>query len=1112
VAGKKKYELEIMISGGTNASLSASIQRAKREISSLERQAGLSAKAVGDSFGGMSVKGIDTLGKISDQVFGAIAKGSKVAAAGVAGLIGASTMVGMGFEQQMSTVQAISQASAADMEKLNALAKKMGETTQFTAEEAGQGLEYMAMAGWKTQDMLKGLPGIMNLAAASGEDLGRVSDIVTDAMTAFGMAADESDRFADVLAQASSSSNTNVAMMGETFKYVAPVAGALGYTIEEVALAAGLMANTGIKAEQAGTAMRAMFTNLAKPTKQMQGYMDALSLSLVDEKGEMKSLSQLLNDLRTGFSNLTEAEKAEYAAGIAGKEGMSGLLAIVNTSEDDFKKLTEEINNSAGAAEAMSKMRMDNLKGDLTLLSSAAQGVGIKLYEGFSVDMREAAQYAVAWVSSFTDRLEEDIPTARRLMKNFGKWLEEFFGPVVGIGKWLAKNPQVIEGGIAGITSALLTFKAVKAAKNGVKLLSSLSGIVSAWPVAAAGLAIGAIVGITTAIQEAERKAAQQSLAEHFGDITLSLKDLEEAARNTLGEGLFQSIDELSEAGEKTSKIYDSMQSGIREINKAGWKLSLGIEVDTQSYVSAVDQYVKDAQEYITSRGYELKLAVGIVMGEEGGGLLENSDAFYQSLYNQLEPLKQGLQETLQDITENGLTLDKDKIVRDYLDEISEVTAMISDAQSAAKLQMIQDDFSGAALTPETFQNYQDALNEYAKEAIESIDSSSEQILASLNAQRMLGEQGKDGGISQEEFEAQSEAVRQKRYARKAQVLNGVYQATRDTVMDTYGGDIAPALEAVNQSLDESLNGLKTKGLYAPEDWGNAAQIAVLDAASQNHMSKANKDAIGELLKGMEPNQEQMQLLIEQYKKAGGDLNDAMVQGVLESMDEADALGAVSGNEDSLWSLLGKKAADDPVMATAILASKEAGAKYGDSCIEEIKRKRSDAEQEAENFLSAVRAKFEQGTAPVTVPLPVTFQMVEAYSRGVDISGKTDLPQHGDGGIFNSRHIAEVAEEGPEAIIPIEHSGRALELWRETGRLLGAYEEHNYDRMYEGLTAGTIIENNSSSPFAPVCNLTINVPGGESVRSQIAAGASDGFDRFIEYMERYKRELYRAAF
>ena len=200
----------------------------------------------------------------------------------------------------------------------------MGETTKFSAEEAGKGLEYMAMAGWKTKDMISGLPGIMNLAAASGEDLGSVSDIVTDAMTAFGMSADESARFADVLAQASSNSNTNVGMMGETFKYVAPVAGAFGYTVEDVAVATGLMANAGIKAEKAGTAMRTMLTNLAKPTKQMQGYMDKLSLSLVDGKNKMKPFDQQLREMRASFSKLSEAERAEYAAGIAGKEGMSG--------------------------------------------------------------------------------------------------------------------------------------------------------------------------------------------------------------------------------------------------------------------------------------------------------------------------------------------------------------------------------------------------------------------------------------------------------------------------------------------------------------------------------------------------------------------------------------------------------------------------------------------------------------------------------------------------------------------------------------------------------------------------------------------------------------------
>lgn len=322
MAGKKNYELEILISGGTDASLSASIRKARKELDTLEQKAGISAKNVNDSFGGMSVKGIDALGSASDRFFSTMVKGSKLAAAGTAALLSASTAVGMGFEAQMSTVQAISQASGADMEKLNALAKNMGETTQFSAQEAGQALEYMAMAGWKTQDMMQGLPGVMYLAAASGEDLGTVSDIVTDAMTAFGLQADQSAHFADVLAQASSNSNTNVAMMGNTFQYVAPVAGAFGYSIEDVAIATGLMANAGIKAEKSGTALRALLTNLAKPTKQVRGYMEELSLSLADSSGKMKPFRQLLEEMRQKFAGLTEAQKAEYAAGIAGKEGI----------------------------------------------------------------------------------------------------------------------------------------------------------------------------------------------------------------------------------------------------------------------------------------------------------------------------------------------------------------------------------------------------------------------------------------------------------------------------------------------------------------------------------------------------------------------------------------------------------------------------------------------------------------------------------------------------------------------------------------------------------------------------------------------------------------------
>ena len=527
--GKKNYELEIVISGGTDASLASSIQHARQELSGLERQAGLSNQNMGE--------GINTLGKMSDKVFGGIVKGAKLAAAGTLALLSSSAAVGMGFESQMSTVQAISQASAGDMKRLTELAKEMGETTQFSAQEAGQGLEYMAMAGWKTQDMINGLPGIMYLAAASGEELGAVSDIVTDAMTAFGMEASQSAHFADVLAQASASSNTNVAMMGETFQYVAPVAGAFGYTVEDVAVATGLMANAGIKGQKAGTAMRTMLTNLAKPTKQMRGYMEALSISLVDSEGNMKPLSQQMIELRESFSGLSEAEKAEYAAGIAGKEGMSGLLAMVSASDEDFEKLTQAIGNSSGAAQEMSEVRLDNLIGDWTLLKSAAQGSGIEIFGGFSGGLRSLVQDATGWLTSFTGQLRENMPTIQRQVKQFGAGIKEGFQPVLDLGGWCLEHPDVIKGTLTGIVAAMGAFKTAQAAKNGVALLGKLSGMVSAWPVAAFGLAAGAIAGIVVAVRENNKRLKKEDMAKRFGNITLSMEELDETARMIVDNG-----------------------------------------------------------------------------------------------------------------------------------------------------------------------------------------------------------------------------------------------------------------------------------------------------------------------------------------------------------------------------------------------------------------------------------------------------------------------------------------------------------------------------------------------------------------------------------------------
>lgn len=317
-----------------------------------------------------------------------------------------SVKAGMSFDAAMSEVSAISGATGDDFDALRAKALEMGASTKFSASESAEALTYMAMAGWKTEDMLDGIEGIMHLAAASGEDLALTSDIVTDALTGFGLSAADSGRFADVLAAASSNANTNVAMLGESFKYIAPVAGALGYTAEDTAVALGLMANSGIKGSQAGTSLRGALSSMIKPSDNVYGAMVRLGLAtedavvaMVNEDGTSKSLAETMGILREAFSTLTEAEQAEYAANIFGREAMSGMLAIINASDEDFNKLTAAINDSSGAAKEMSNVMIDNLAGDVTIFKSALEGAQIVVSDQLTPTLREFVQFGSSAIS-----------------------------------------------------------------------------------------------------------------------------------------------------------------------------------------------------------------------------------------------------------------------------------------------------------------------------------------------------------------------------------------------------------------------------------------------------------------------------------------------------------------------------------------------------------------------------------------------------------------------------------------------------------------------------------------------------------------------------------------
>lgn len=321
----------------------------------------------------------------------------------IVGVGAAAVKTATDFEAGMSEVKAISGATGSEFDALRDKAIEMGAKTKFSASDSADAFKYMAMAGWDASQMMDGIAGIMDLAAASGEDLATTSDIVTDALTAFGLQARDSAHFADVLAQASSKSNTNVGLMGETFKYVAPIAGALGYSIEDTAVAIGLMANSGIKGSQAGTALRSTITRLAKPVGEAEKAVNDLGISITNADGTMKPLSQTMVELREKFAGLTEEQKAQYAAMLAGQEGMSGLLAIVNASDEDFQKLTDEINNANGAAEDMASVMMDNTAGAVEQLKGALESAWILIGEKLTPYIRQLAEWITGLVEKFNN-------------------------------------------------------------------------------------------------------------------------------------------------------------------------------------------------------------------------------------------------------------------------------------------------------------------------------------------------------------------------------------------------------------------------------------------------------------------------------------------------------------------------------------------------------------------------------------------------------------------------------------------------------------------------------------------------------------------------------------
>lgn len=470
------------------------------------------------------------------------------------------------FEYAMSAVEAISDATGEEMDALTEKAKQIGLTTVYTAQQSANAMEYMAMAGWDADEMLSGMEGMVNLAAAAGEDLAQVSDIVTDNLTAFGMEASETGHFADVLAAAAANSNTNIQKMGDSFKSSSAVAGALGYTVEDVAVALGLMANNAVKGSRAGTALRNIFNGFVSGMTLTGASFGEVEVSAVNADGSIKGFLETIDELRGWFGQMTGAEKIQNAYEIAGLRGYNGLLALLNATEADYEGLYEDINNCAGAAERMAQVKLDNMKGDLTILKSAMEGFAIAVGEQFEPEARGLYQ-------TLTDLTD---------------WGSQF----------VRDNPVLVKT-LAGTAAGLLGISTVLTGIAAAKKLIAFAGIGADALLLAGG--VGAVVAaMHAARQEMEEIApSAKTLTEETREATAAIREARDAYNETEDSTLAAAevaaryaakLRLLEAAGEASDAVNSEYQITLGRLLDLMPELADSIDITTDAYGREVYQ------------------------------------------------------------------------------------------------------------------------------------------------------------------------------------------------------------------------------------------------------------------------------------------------------------------------------------------------------------------------------------------------------------------------------------------------------------------------------------------------------------------------------------------
>ncbi|MDE7248260.1 MAG: phage tail tape measure protein [Lachnospiraceae bacterium] len=1116
----KEYELAIKIAGEVEKSFYESTKLTQKELKNIAKQAAMTATAAETSYGSIGSKiskglkdaepAFSGLERAAQASFKSLVFMAGTAGAGIsAGLIG-SIHVGSEFESAFAGVKKTVNASSEELAQMRDDIRQMArEEIPATAAELSEIAESGGQLGIHNENIIEFTATMANMDVATNLSSEDAATEFAQFANIVDMSQDHFDNLGStVVALGNNMATTEADIMAMGMR-IAAAGDQVQLSEADIMAYSAALSSVGIEAEAGGTAFSKLLTKLQMAVETGEGLknyakvagMTGTEFKKAFEEDATTAINAFLSGLNDTERNGMSAIAVLDEMGLTEVRLRDTLLRASNASEmfEDALEMSSEAWEENNALTKEAEQRYKTMESQTAMTGNKITDLGISVYD----DLRPGLTEGIGLVNEFIDSMagQEDVigdmidsatkkmPTMVREAKNAGDAISDFAEPFLAVGGWLADNPGVITGSIAGIGTALATYKVASGVSALVGALGSLN------PVGMAIMGLGGvaavITGIGTSVKKAANDAKKANLDAHFGNIALSLSDLQETAAHIIQSRDLDAVRESVLAMDEAEGIADSIKDTTDALNKMNWKISMGMELgeaEKDEYRNQIESYISSTQEYLTQKQYAVNIAVGVLTDDdlEGKDIVSKVNQFYAAKQNELQKLGTDLNNAITEAFNDGLLeIDEVEKITKLQAQMAEIQNALAGAEYDANLELMKSKYLAGDLDADSFINLQAELKEQTAAASEEYEKSF--VMAATNAKVML----QDGAIDQTEYDRMVAEFQENYLEQMGELQSKASSFQTQAIMEQYGDEIngIDLNEKIRERLDSALGNIAA-GNNAVGSWDADSIYKLMDL----DMDKSTKAALSELWEEMQPQFEQQQRTIEQYREAGMAIPESIEEGMLDSA----AIGALVGDQNAIYAMMGAEARNNPEYMAMMEDLREQGAYI--------------PEQIAAGITGNVAA-VQNAMTGVYGSMAESFSSIKAIGQSVVRTGQEPVKTgHADGGIFTVPHVAWFAEEGPEAAIPLDGSAHAIDLWEKTGELLGM----------DGLSGGVepLTASIEEAAYAGAGETMIHIDNSREInfygdspsKDEVEEILEDEDEQFARMMQRYLGNNRRVSF